>query len=231
MTRVAVIVPVLGRPQAAQPLVDSFVASVPPGLARMVFVCSPGDTAEMAACVATGCRTLMLTEQPGPGDFARKVQLAFEQTDEPYIFQAADDVEFQVGWCETALEQIDTDGGYGVCGTWDGANPQVMRGLHSTHSLIRRAYVDECGGSWDGPGTVFSSAYSHQWVDVELVELAKLRGCFTFAKTARVLHRHPLFDRSVARDATYERGLSSGAEDRATFHRRQREWLRGLSAA
>lgn len=231
VTEVAVLVPVLGRPRAAQPLVESFVNSIPAGLARLVFICSHGDTDETNACVATGCRTLMLDQQPGPGDFARKIQKGFEQTDEPFVFQAADDVAFQPGWCRAVLAAIEDGDQYGVCGTWDGANPQVMRGVHSTHSLIRRAYIDECGGSWDGPGTVFSQAYSHQWVDVELIELAKLRGCFTFAKASRVLHRHPLFDRKVARDSIYERGFADAAADRALFHARQREWLRELAVA
>lgn len=231
MTEIAVLVPVLGRPQAAQPLVESFVNSIPAGLARLVFVCSPDDGSELRACRHTGCLTLELDRPPGPGDFAAKIQLGFEETDEPFVFQAADDVTFESGWAEAALAAIDASRPFGVCGTWDGANPVVMRGLHSTHSLIRRAYVDECGGSWDGPGSVFSSAYSHQYVDNELVELAKTRGCFTFAAGARVLHHHPLYDRAVAYDKTYEKGLAASSADSALFYRRQAEWMRELAAA
>lgn len=231
MTEIAVLVPVLARPHAAQPLADSFTQNTPPGLARLVFICSPFDQQQERACRNTGCTTLAVTRQPGPGDFAAKIQHGFDQTDEPFVFQAADDVEFTQGWAQAALDAIDQDGGYGVCGTWDGANPSVMRGQHSTHSLIRRGYVDECGGSWDGPGTVFSTAYAHQFVDTELVELAKLRDCFTFAHDSKVLHHHPMFDRTVARDATYLRGAAAAAADRATFRRRQREWQRELRAA
>lgn len=228
---VAVIVPVLGRPHAAQPLVDSFAASIPRGLARLVFVCSPTDLEQEAACRDTGCLTITVPHDPGPGDFASKIQHAFDATDEPYVFQAADDVEFEAGWAQAALAAINDGRPFGVCGTWDGANPVVMRGHHSTHSLIRRAYVEECGGSWDGPGSVFSQAYSHQWVDTELVELAKIRGCFTFAFDSRVLHHHPLYDRTVAYDPTYEKGLADSSADSALFHRRQAEWLRELAAA
>jgi hypothetical protein len=230
VTDVVIAVPVLARPDAAQPLADSFTAATPPGIARMLFVCSPSDDAQQAACIGTGCQTLVLDREPGPGDFARKIQTAFDSSSEPFLFQAADDVEFTPGWLEAALARIE-DGGYGVCGTDDRANPLVMRGQHSTHSLIRRAYVDECGASWDGPDSVFSLAYSHQWCDTELVELAKLRGCFTFAKGAVVVHKHPFYDRSVARDATYERGLAASATDRALFHQRQAEWLRELQVA
>lgn len=230
MSEIVVAVPVLGRPRSAQPLVDSFSAATPEGLARLLFVCSPGDLEQIAACHATGADVLVMDQPVGHGDFSKKIQLAFDSSGESFLFQAADDVDFTPGWAEAALAQIDSDG-FGVCGTDDRANPVVMRGQHSTHSLIRRAYVDECGASWDGPGTVFSQAYSHQWCDTELVELAKLRGCFTFARDSVVIHRHPFYDRSVARDATYERGLSAGQADRALFHQRQQEWLREMAAA
>jgi hypothetical protein len=228
---IAVVIPVLNRPQNAQPVVASLELSDPHGLCRPLFVCSPGDDAEVAACRATGADLLILDTLPGPGDFARKVQAAFDATDEPFVFQAADDVEFTAGWAEAALYAIDRDGGYGVCGTDDRANPLVERGLHSTHSLIRRAYVDECGASWDGPGTVFSTAYAHQRVDNELVELAKVRGCFTFARESVVLHHHPIFDRTVPMDDTYQRALADSKADSDLFHARQREWLREMQAA
>jgi hypothetical protein len=225
------VIPVLNRPPNAQTVIASLELSDPDGLCRPLFVCSPGDERQIRASHGTGAQVLMLEQPAGPGDFARKIQAAFNVTREPFLFQAADDVEFTAGWAEAALYQIDRDGGYGVCGTDDRANPQVMAGRHSTHSLIRREYVDVCGASWDGPGTVFSQAYSHQWVDCELVELAKVRGCFTFAAAAVVAHHHPLFDRSTPYDDTYRRGLADGGADSALFHRRQADWLRHLAVA
>lgn len=227
---IVVVVPVLGRPQSAQAVIASLELSDPDGLCRPLFVASPGDVRQFEACFATGADVMMLDVPPSPGDFARKIQAAFDRSTEPFLFQAADDVEFRPGWAEAALYQIDREG-FGVCGTDDRANPAVMAGRHSTHSLIRRSYVDECGGSWDGPGTVFSTAYSHQYVDTELVELAKARGCFTFAPDAVVVHHHPIFDRTVPMDATYEKGLADGQADARLFHARQREWARVLAAA
>lgn len=228
---IIVAIPVLGRPQNAQPVIASLELSDPDGLCRPLFICSPGDERQIRACHATGAQVLMLEQPPGPGDFARKIQAAFDVSREPFLFQAADDVEFTPGWAEAALYAIDRNGGYGVCGTDDRSNPVVMRGQHSTHSLIRRAYVDECGASWDGPGTVFSTAYSHQSCDNELVELAKIRGCFTFSAASVVKHHHPIYDRAVTRDATYERGLADGRDDRVIFNARQRDWLRQLEVA
>ena len=116
----------------------------------------------------------------------------------------------------------------GVCGTNDQANDKVMRGLHSTHSLIRRAYIDECGGSLDGPGSVFTEAYSHCFCDNELVNLAISRDCFSFAENSIVRHNHPIW-RTAADDATYRLGNAGFAEDQRLYRKRAREWGEGLS--
>ena len=51
---------------------------------------------------------------------------------------------FSPGWLDAALAH---DGpGIGVIGTNDLHNPAVLRGLHSTHSLVKRTYAD-LGGS------------------------------------------------------------------------------------
>lgn len=224
MTEVAVVVPVLGRPQAAQPLADSLHKATTVSH-RLVFVCSPDDTAQIHACKSTGADVLVADWQPGRGDFACKINHAYRQTREPYLFQAADDVRFHGQWDVEALAAITDSDGYGVCGTDDGANPTVRRGQHSTHSLIARWYVDECGASFDGPGSVFSEAYNHQCVDVELVELARSRGCFTFAAGALVEHRHPIW-RTAPDDATYRKGAASAAQDRRLYAQRRRQWER-----
>lgn len=222
MTEIVVVVPVLGRPGHAQPLADSLAAATTVSH-RLVFVCSPGDDAEIEACLATGADVLVTDWEPGRADFARKVAYAKEQTREPYLFQAADDVFFHPLWDVEALAAITADGGYGVCGTNDHANPLVQRGQHSTHSLIERGYIDECGASADGPGTVFSQAYWHQWCDNELVALAVQRGCFTFAERAVVSHVHPIW-RTAPDDDTYRRGALHAAEDAQIFQERRRLW-------
>lgn len=218
---IVVVAPVLARPWNAGPLADSLAAASPD--VRLLFVVSPDDDAQREACARTGADILTATWGPGPGDFARKINLAYRETTERFIFQAADDVRFEPGWADEAL-RVAEDTGAGVTGTNDMANPLVKRGGHSTHSLIRRSYVDSPGASADGPGSVFSEAYGHQWCDNELVELAKARGQWAFAARAVVRHRHPIFDRTVPRDATYERGDLSAREDAALFRQRRRLW-------
>ncbi len=215
---IVVLVPVLGRPANAQPLADS-LAAASPGV-RLVFLVSLGDTDQHEACVKTGADVLVLDALRAPGDFARKINEGYRATTEPFVFQAADDVEFRLGWDDAAL-RVAEDTGAGVVGTNDLANPVVRKGRHSTHSLIRRSYVDHPGASADGPGTVFSEAYGHAFCDNELVELAKKRGQWAFAESSHVLHRHWVWG-TAEKDATYRVGMETFQADSRVFHRRRR---------
>lgn len=219
----AVIVPVLGRPGNAGPVAAN-LAAVTDSDYRLVFVCSPGDTEQIRACEDTYADTLVLADPPAPGDFARKVNEAYRLTDEPWIFQAADDVRFEPGW-DAALMRHAGETGALVIGTQDGGNPTVKQGRHSTHTLVARSYADDPGASMDGAGTVFSEAYGHQHCDTELVELAKARGVWSFCGEARVTHLHPLWSgRGLRADATYERGQSTSSQDARVYRQRSRLW-------
>lgn len=230
LSRCAVIVPVLNRPQNAQPLVTSFLRS--DADAYLWFVCSPGDKEQIDACYRltqesgfdVSVSVLHIPTHPGPGDYARKIQRGYEATEEPLVLLAADDLIFHPGWLE-AVEAIADEYDCGVIGTNDMANPLVKRGLHSTHPVVRRCYIDKHGGVAGEPGTVYHQGYDHQWVDCELVETAKARGCYAHAHDAIVEHRHPLYDRKVASDATYKKGQAKGSEDRRLYESRKHLWL------
>lgn len=223
ITEIVIVVPVHGRPQNAAAVYTSHQgASEVPG--RFVFVCSPDDCASIDACKATGSDLLIADWLSGPADFARKVNHAYRETEEPWLFQAADDVRFQPGWDTAALACAEATGAL-VVGTQDGGNPMVKAGRHSTHTLIARSYCDQPGASWDGPGTVFSEAYDHQWTDVELVELAKARGVWAFAHDSHVLHDHPLWvGRAGLEEPTYRKGAAHAREDQRLYVRRSRSW-------
>lgn len=233
MSSIAVICPVLGRPQNARPLVESFEASRAD--AQMVFVCSPGDDAEIDACLQTlhpdrDVRVEFASWPSGPGDYAMKTQLGYDLTVEPYVLCGADDLRFHPGW-DIALLAIAEEYDVGVIGTADLGNGAVIAGKHSTHPLVARAYIDSYGGAYGEPGQVFHAGYSHNFVDVELVELAKRRGCYAHCHDAVVEHNHPLW-RKAEMDATYRKGSADVRADRELFERRQRLWAAeaGLSA-
>jgi GT2 family glycosyltransferase len=216
---VAVIVPVLARPHRAQPLVDSLRATTD---CRMLFVCSPTDTDQINACRQTGEETLVVDWDPGRADFAKKVNEAYRHTTEDWVFCGADDLRFTPGWLEAAIkigEQADA----GVVGTQDLGNPEVKRGRHSTHPLVARTYIETQGGTFDQTGEIYCELYSHQFVDTELVHVAKARGRWQFAKTSVVEHNHPHWGKSEM-DATYDKAVADTKADRALFSQRIRRF-------
>jgi hypothetical protein len=223
VTEVAVLIPVLGRPQNARPLIDSLTAATPPGLARPVFICTPGDDVQIAACEETEADTLIADWSAGKADWARKCELARHTTSEPFMLLAADDVTFEPGWAEAALE-IFRDYDVGVVGTNDCANPTVVRGLHSTHPLVCRGYVDMYG-TVDDPALMLPQCYWHNFVDTELVETAKARGCWAFAPGSRVRHANPMWG-TAEMDDTYLRGRQNYQGDAELYRRRQKLWQR-----
>lgn len=230
---IAILVPVLGRPHRAAPLAENIAlaTSVP---YRLVFLVSPSDDAQWGAIrelEEEGDDAVVCGWEPGPGDYARKINLGFRVTDEPFVVTGADDLDFQPGWAEAALKVAEQTGA-GVVGTNDNANPMVKRGQHSTHSLVRRTYIEERGGSFDEtPGVLYPECYDHQCVDNELVEVAGYRGEWAFASDSMVIHRHPFFDRTVVKDATYEKALRHGREDIRLLNARRRDWHSRRGAA
>ena len=109
----------------------------------------------------------------------------------------------------------------GVVGTQDTHNPLVKRGLQSTHSLVRREYVQEFGGTYDNTGAIYSEAYDHQYIDIELVETAKLRQRWAFSKRSVVEHKHPHWG-SAPSDETYVKAMRQTTQDRRLFQQRMR---------
>lgn len=221
MTQIAILVPVLGRPERALPLAQSAAAGTDIPY-RLVFLCSPEDGPQIDACQQAG-DTIVVDWNAGPGDYARKISHGYQATSEPWIFTGADDLIFHPGWAREAL-RVAGDTGALVIGTNDLGNPQVKRGLHSTHSLFAREYCDDPGASWDGPGTVYSTAYDHQWIDAEAVAVAKQRGVWAFAYRSVVEHTHFLWGKSP-HDATYSKALARGREDAALYRERHRLYL------
>jgi len=219
-----IIVPVLGRPQNAQPLVDSIKANTTVEH-TIFFVCSPGDDLQFDACYATDAGMVVAPWMPGPGDAAKKWNYGYVQQNlYPFVFTAADDVTFTPGWDVEILKVAERTGA-GMVGTNDDANPLVKRGRHSTHSLFSRAYIDSVGGTFfDGSGIVYADCYDHQWIDSEAVRAAMDRGQWAFAMNSVVAHHHPIYDRTVAYDDTYRKALGDASADKRLYVERLKEW-------
>lgn len=228
MPSITVIVPVLGRPQNAGPVADSFHANQTID-GTLIFVCTPGDTAEIAACWETDAVVIEHDEPVGPGNYAKKIQAGYRYSDDEYLLLGADDLRFHKGW-DVAVLEIAEEFDVGVVGTNDLGNGAVIAGRHSTHPLVARGYIETLGGAYDEPGQVYHEGYSHNYVDLELVELAKHRGCYAHCHESVVAHHHPFWGKAKM-DATYRRGQQDARADRVLFEQRRKLWLTERVAA
>lgn len=222
---VVVLIPILHRAHRVRPVTQSIVDTCD---ARIVFLTTPDDHAVIQEIRTVGRAFAASVELQVPwydvGDYARKINMGIRYTDEPYIFMGADDLEFQPGWLDAAKDKLAP--GIGVVGTNDLANPRVMRGEHSTHSLITRHYVDTVGGTAEGgPGAALYEGYRHEFCDDELVGVAKHRGAFVMALDSHVRHRHPNFDASVPTDDMYDGQQARMSMDRRLYTYRRPLWM------
>jgi hypothetical protein len=212
---VAVVVPAMKRPQNVDRLVSSLKKTAPD--LKAYFICDPDDEEEIEAVTSAGANVIISTRGH---TYAQKVNVAYENTHEPWVFVCGDDVEFHPGWVDEARKVSDR---FDVIGTNDTAgmvrNGDVANGSHADHFFIRRAYIDEHGSCLDGPGVAAPEAYKHWWVDKEIVGLAKARGVFTPCLSSIVEHHHPGYQATPTDqlDDVYHLAISSAAEDRTTF--------------
>jgi hypothetical protein len=211
----AVLVPVMHRPQNAEPFMASLRAST--GLATVYAIAHQDDTETIKAWRDAGAELLI-------GDvstFAEKVNEGYRSTVEPWLFLCGDDVRFRPGWLDHAQHTAQLQDAP-VVGTNDLGNPRVVAGDHATHLLIRRSYVDEQGAGWDGPKTLAHPGYRHWFVDDEIVIAAKQRGAWAMSLASVVEHLHPYWGKAES-DDVYALGESHSAADRALFEQRLRE--------
>ena len=206
----AVIVPVLGRPQNAEPFMASLKAST--DRATVYAIVGPDKDAGKTALAWKKAGAQIRVCQGN--SFAEKINHGYRITTEPWLLLAGDDVRFHLGWLEAA-QAVGAD----VTGTNDLGNPRVLAGHHSCHPLIRRSYIGTVGASWDGPGIVAHEGYGHWFVDDEIVTAAKQRGVWGMALDSIVEHLHPLWGKGVM-DEIYELGTSKAEADRAHFEER-----------
>lgn len=222
LSQIAILIPVLGRPERVLPLRES-IALATAVEHRALFLASPYDDEELDALEAARVKFHVCPPwPPAQGQYAKKINLGYRITDEPWILCGADDLEFEIGWDEAALA-LGEQTAAGVVGTNDTAHPLVQSGAHATHPLVRRTYIsEESGGAFDGSGDIYCEHYDHQWIDNEFIDTARRRGRFVFAPNSVVRHTHPHWG-TAAMDATYELAMRNTEEDRLLYIERLQE--------
>lgn len=222
MTLIDVVVPVLGRPERAAPFVDSLAATVPAEAEVYLTVRATSDdqTTYMAwqdRLAGSGLDWQVGIGPPGRRSFACKVNDAYDTTSGAWLLLCGDDVAFHPGWWQ-ALLPVMANGWAKVIGTND--NGWRADANSCVHPVVNRAYVDQRGASWDGPGRVCHEGYRHNYVDAEMHMVAHDRGVFAPAPECVIEHLHHSFGRAPV-DATYEAGTAHLARDRRLYDRRR----------
>lgn len=217
MAEVAIIVPVLGRPEHAATFVESLRANTPRDTYRVVVVCSQRSDAQVWSEYG-----LYVPLNEEIITFAEKVAWAYPRTEEPYVLLVGSDVQFKAHWLESAMKVADKTG-KGLIATNDLGNPRVMAGRHATHPLISRRYIEEKGASWDGPGTIVHTGYRHCFVDDEWSVKAQTDGEFAFARRSEIEHNHPIWGKAES-DWVYQKGQESFEHDKDLFISRVRKY-------
>lgn len=214
--RIAVLVPVLARPQRVAPLLRSFTTATCSNDATLYFIAQRSDGAELAALRAADVEPILVDDSDR--SWAKKINRGYEQTSEPWLLLGADDLAFHPGWVDAVRGRLRDHPG--VIGTNDLGNGATMAGTHSTHPLVRRLYADICGTA-DERRRVVHEGYDHNFPDTELVATARGRGLYVHALDCVIEHLHPAWGKAP-RDATYALGRRRVREDRALFVRRGR---------
>lgn len=212
-----ILVPLLGRADRFPVMAASAAATAP--AARVLYCATPGDSAVLDALNQVGAQRILVPWQP-VGDYARKINTGYACTTETLLFLAADDVVFHPGWVQAACAQLTP--GIGVVGTNDLGSPRVMAGLHSTHSLVTRSYVDTYG-TIDEPGKVLHEGYPHEYVDDEFVETARYRNAYAHAPDCRVEHYHANWGKAPV-DSLYQAQRHRMVAGRPIYRARRPLW-------
>ncbi len=229
MTSVDILIPVLRRPGNVAPLIQSLTASTENEreqgwTVNPVFVCSAGDRNQIEAVHRENLEPL-IDDRGGDAQhqYPVKINLAAAASSAEWLLLAADDLRFHDDWLNAAILVHEQTGAL-VVGTQDRGNDLVKRGLHSTHTLVHATYLEQ--GTIDEPGKLLCDEYDHNAVDVEFCETAMSRGVWAFAHRSVIEHRHPLWDRRIKRDQTYQKGIRGSLRDRQLLYQRRRLWAR-----
>lgn len=224
MESLAVLVPVLNRPQNVAPLVESFFSSGTPGTLHLV-----GDAVtDRATFDVTPRHERVVWEQTRDKvSWPEKINLGIRRVRNAdwYLF-AADDITFTATWWDATTEL--RNGTAGVIGTNDAlpgtiGNPGVAAGSHTCHPLVRATYIRDFG-TIDDPTKAVHDGYRHWCVDNELIVTAMIRDKWAYCRESILVHNHPYWGRGEW-DATYSLGESDNQADLELWRWRSKNLL------
>jgi len=218
-----IIIPTYGRASQLEAVAENIHESTSSDH-RVVFVCERDDTDSIAGVEALPAAQLVINERTR--NYAGALNTGYTHTSNPWVFTGADDLVWTTDWDLDCLAKVDD--WFAVIGTNDLLNTAVLAGMHSTHSLVARDYLEAVGGVADeGPGSFYPECYDHNFCDTEFIATAKMRARFRPCLDAVVEHLHVTTGK-VEADATYLRSIAHYDADSRMYDMRRDVWA-GLS--
>lgn len=213
---VAVLIPTFGRADRIPAVTTNVLESTEH--ANVYFICEQDDKDSIETVTFTVGANLIINQRTR--NYAGAINTGVHETDEPYLFAGADDLNFHPGWYETARQKMRYP--IRVVGTNDLHNPDVLAGAHATHYLVDRWYAYK--GCIDQPGMMLCEKYHHNYCDTEFITLAQQRGYYAPCLDAVVEHNHWTWGKAQM-DDTYAKGRDTEQFDRVLFAERRQLWI------
>lgn len=215
-----IIIPTYGRPhRVAEVAADIAAATTVPH--QVHFVVEADDHDSFDVTLAAHLKPFI---NEGARSYSGAINTAMRYTDGEWLFAGADDLHFHPGWDVAALRCAAENPWAHVIGTDDLLNPYVKQGVHATHYLVRRTYLDEVGGIVDeGPGSFLHEGYGHNYTDTEFIGTAKARCVFRPCFESIVAHLHESAGLSP-RDATHDKADATYGADAELYESRRPLW-------
>lgn len=216
---IAVIIPTYGRADRLA-RVAANIAENTETAHRVVFAVEVDDTASIDVAAELDVDVVVNERK---ANYSGAITTAYLATPAEHVFAGADDLNFHPGWDIPALALMDD--WTMVVGTNDLLNPYVTAGLHATHYLVDRRYLDEVGGVIDeGPGSFLFDGYDHTYTDTEFIGTAKMRARFRPCFDSVVEHMNAWSPKGEI-DATARKTMRAIDADSKLYDSRRDLWF------
>jgi len=207
MKQIAVLIPTYKRPHKLAGLIENIKQTSTE--AEIYFIITPDDAGTQKTLTELGQKFWVVD-----GEYGKAINEGYRLTSEPFIFCGSDDIEFTPGWDKQLLGSIQ---GYQITG---GVDDWVVSqsGVHISHPLIRREYVENEGTVLGYRGLIYNPDKFHYHIDVEIEQLAWHRGVIKVNRDCKILHHH-FINNQAERDETYQHSVVNLAHDTEAYER------------
>jgi glycosyltransferase involved in cell wall biosynthesis len=212
--QIAVLIPTYKRPSKLKELVENFFKYSKDSSLYFIINLDDNETvAELARLKNKFDFSIFNSEE----EYVGCINYGVKTTKEPFIFCGADDILFTKDW-DLKLLKVMQDKSINVSGGIDDWTCSKS-GVHISHPLVRRSYIEGVGSYWGGNDGLYFNGYKHYQCDIELEQLAWFRNCFRLCKEVTIHHNHYINKKSVD-DETYAKSRKKLKKDVETYNER-----------